>query len=116
MSDTNKTQFKQTLLTILVLLLFLLVSYQAWSMFEMKKQLEVLHQQQSSVLLQAQGTTVNEKNLPDQKHTVANNTEELPDEQQSSVLPLAQGTTVNEKNLPGQKHTVANDTKELPGE
>ncbi len=116
MSDTNKTQFKQTLLTILILLLFLLVSYQAWSMFEMKKQLDVLHQQQSSVLLQAQGTTVNKKNLPEQKHTVANNTEELPDEQQSSVLPQAQSTTVNEKNMPGQKHTMANNIEELADE
>jgi HSP20 family protein len=85
MSDTNKSQFKQTLLSILILLLFLLVGYQAWYMFEMKKQLDVLHQQQSPVMLQAQGTIVNEKNIAEQKLTVANNTEELADEQQSSL-------------------------------
>ena len=116
MSDTNKTQFQQTLLIILILLLFLLVSYQAWTMFGMKKQLDTLHQQQSSVLLQAPSTTVNENNIPEQKHTVANNTEELPDAQQSSVLLQAPGTTVNENIIPEQKHTVANNTEELPDE
>lgn len=85
MSGTNKSQFKQTLLTVLLLLLFLLVSLQAWYMFKMKKQLDVLHNQQSSVQLQAQDTTVNEKKMPEKNHTGASNTEELPDEQQSSL-------------------------------
>lgn len=85
MSDTNKKSFKQILLTMLILLLVLLVSFQAWYMFKMKKQLDVLHQQQSSVLLQVPGSTVNEKNIAEQKHTGANNTEDLPDEQQPDL-------------------------------
>ena len=85
MSDTNKKSFKQILLTMLILLLVLLVSFQAWYMFKMKKQLDVLHQQQSSVLLQVPASTVNEKSIAEQKHTGANNTEDLPDEQQPAL-------------------------------
>jgi HSP20 family molecular chaperone IbpA len=120
MSDTNKSQFKQTLLTVLLLLLFLLVSLQAWYMFKMKKQLDVLHNQQSSVQLQlqAQDTTANEKDMPEKNHTGPNNTEELPDEQQSSVqLQLqAQDATANEKDMPEKNHTGANNTEEPAGE
>ena len=84
MSDTDKSQFKQTLLTVLLLLLFLLVSLQAWYMFEMKKQMDVLHKQQSSVQLAAQDTIANEKDMPENR-TKANNTEEPADEQQLSL-------------------------------
>ena len=82
MSDTNKSQFNKTLLTLLLLLLFLLVSLQAWYIFKMKKQLDYLHNQQSSVLLQlqTQDTAANEKDMPEKNHTGANNTEALPEE------------------------------------
>ena len=117
MSDTNKKSFKQILLTILILLLVLLVSFQAWYMFKMKKQLDVLHQQQSSVLLQVQASTVNEKSIAEQKHTGANNTEDLPDEQQPALqgnqnTPSAQSQnkSLSPDNTQSLIHTPPSDT------
>ncbi len=79
MSDTNKSQFKQTLLTVLLLLLFLLVSIQAWYMFKMKKQLDVLHNQQSPVQLQTWETGENKKNITEKNATETNDIEVLPE-------------------------------------
>lgn len=75
MSDTNNSQFKQPLLTVLILLLFLLIGVQAWYMFEMKQQLDVLHNQESSTQIQTQDTTANEKDIPEKKSIAINNTE-----------------------------------------
>lgn len=58
MSDTNKSQFKKTLILILLLLLFLLVSMQAWYMFEMKQQMDELYQQQAFAQDSTQGATL----------------------------------------------------------
>jgi len=85
MSDTGKSKFKQPFLAILILLLFLLVSLQAWYMFEMKKQMDVLHGQQSSVQLPAKNTIANEKSMPEKNYAEPNDTKERPKQQQSSL-------------------------------
>ena len=74
MSDTNNSQLKQTLLTVLLLLLFLLIGIQTWSMFEMQQQLHDLHIQNTSTQIQAQDTTVTEKDMPEKKSIAINNT------------------------------------------
>lgn len=63
MSDTNQGQFKQKFLMVLVLLLVLFAGIQTWYMVGMKKQLDVIHTQQSSTRLQEQDTTAIEKNI-----------------------------------------------------
>lgn len=108
MSDTDKSQFKQTLLTVLLLLLFLLVSLQAWYMFKMKKQMDVLHEQQASVQLPAQDTIANEKDIPENR-TKANNTEELAGEQQLSL----QENQHMQPAQPKDKSLSADDTQPL---
>ena len=75
MSETNNSQFKQKLVTVLILLLFLLIGVQAWYMFEMRQQLDVLHNQNTSAQIQAQDTTANEKDMPEKKSIEINNTE-----------------------------------------
>ena len=85
MSDTNNSQFKQTLLTVLLLLLFLLIGIQTWYMFEMQQQLHDLHIQNTSTQRQAQDTTATEKDMPEKKsieinNTVATATDQLADE------------------------------------
>lgn len=55
MSETNKSQFKKTLLMILIVLLFLLVSIQAWYLLEIKQQLDGLSEQQGFAQSGAQG-------------------------------------------------------------
>lgn len=50
MSDKNQNQFKQKLLIALILLLFLIVSVQAGYIHKMQKQLNLIDQQQSSLL------------------------------------------------------------------
>jgi len=85
MSDTNKSQFKLILLVALILLLFLLMSVQAWYMFEMEKTPDVLHVQQASAKLQADESTVNEKDKAENDTAKENNTEEPPGEQQANL-------------------------------
>ena len=85
MSDTNKSQFKQTLSVVLILLLFLLISVQAWYIFKMEKKLDVLHKQQASTQLPAHESTANEKDAPEDDSTKENNAEELPGVQQTAL-------------------------------
>ncbi len=75
MSDTNNSQLKQTLLIVLLLLLFLLIGVQAWYMFEIQQSLHVLRIQNTSAQIQARGTTVTEKDMPEKKSIEINNTE-----------------------------------------
>ena len=74
MSDTNNSQFKQPLIIVLILLLFLLIGVQAWYMFEMKQQLDILHNQNTSAQIQTQDTTANEMDIPEKKSIAINNT------------------------------------------
>jgi len=77
MSDKNQNLFKQRLLIALILLLFLIVSVQAGYIYKMQNQLNLIHQQQSSLLQQletqsvTQETSVTKKNVPEVNDTVA---------------------------------------------
>jgi HSP20 family protein len=77
MSDKNQNLFKQRLLIALILLLFLIVSVQAGYIHKMQKQLNLVHQQQSSLLQQletqsvTQETSVTNKIVPEVNDTVA---------------------------------------------
>ena len=86
MSEKEPGQFKQTLFIALILLLFLLASVQAWYLLKMNKQLDLIHNQQSGIMLQTQAhapdTTVNKEDIQEVTDTVASNTS---DEQQSSL-------------------------------
>ena len=85
MSDTRQSQFKQTLLVVFILLLFLLIGVQAWYMFEMEKKLDVLHKQQASTLLPAHESTANKQDRPEENSTKESKTEELPGVQQATL-------------------------------
>lgn len=76
MSETNQGQSVPTILTVLIVLLILFVSVQAWYIFEMKKQLDLIQDPQSSAQSKTQKTTVNEKNVLKENHTAANNPEQ----------------------------------------
>ena len=77
MSDKNQNLFKQRLLIALILLLFLIVSVQAGYIYKMQNQLNLIHQQQSSLLQQletqsvTQETSVTKKIVPEVNDTVA---------------------------------------------
>lgn len=67
MSETSHSYFKQTIVIVIVLLLILFVGAQTWYMFRMKKQLQEIYTQQSSIernagstLPAAAGTSSNE--------------------------------------------------------
>ena len=94
MSETNNSQSKQTLLTVMILLLFLLVGVQAWYMFEIKQQLDVLHNQNTST--QAQDTTANEKDMPEEKSIEINNTEATRTDELAEKLANQQLTSAQE--------------------
>ena len=49
MSETSLSHFKQTILIVIVLLLILFLGAQTWYMFGMKRQLQEIHMQQSSI-------------------------------------------------------------------
>ena len=85
MSDTKQSQFKQTLLVVFILLLFLLIGVQAWYMFKMDKKLDVLHKQQASTQLPAHEPTANEQDIPEDDSTKESKTEELPGVQQATL-------------------------------
>ena len=85
MSDTRQSQFKQTLLVVFILLLFLLIGVQAWYMFEMEKTLDVLLKQQASTPLPAHESTANEKDIAEENSTKESKTEELPGVQQATL-------------------------------
>ena len=65
---------------LLVLLLILVTGAQAWYMVGMKKQMDLLHSQQSSTPIQEQGATVIEKNI-----VATDNVAQPVDNQQSSL-------------------------------
>ena len=85
MSDTRQSQFKQTLLVVFILLLFLLIGVQAWYMFEMEKTLDVLLKQQASTPLPAHESTANEQDIAEENSTKGSKTEELPGVQQATL-------------------------------
>ena len=111
MSETNKSQFKQTLLTVLFLLLFFLVSIQAWYMFKITKQLDILHNQQSSMQLQVQDATAND--IPEKNHTGANNTEDLPEKLPDEPQPSLQENQNVQPAQPRDKSLPPDDTQPL---
>ena len=75
MSETNQGQSVPTIFTVLIVLLILFVSVQAWYIFEMKKQLDLIQNPQSSAQSKIQKTAVNEKSILKKNHTEANNPE-----------------------------------------
>lgn len=108
MPDKNQSKFKQIFLMTLILLLFLLASIQAWYLLKMKKQLDLIHHQQSNMLLQTQAqapdTTINKEDVLEVADTVMPNTV---DEQQSS-LPENQETQHTAKSeMPGHTSNTA---------
>lgn len=113
MSETNKSTFKQTLLIVLMLLLFIFASLQAWYIFEIKKQLSALHKQQSSVQLQlqTQNTVTNEKDIAEKNPTEASPTEKPADvpppslQQTQQTQPAQQDKSLSTDN----KQSLSND-------
>ena len=113
MSDNN--QFKQKLLIVLILLLFLIVSVQAAYIYKMQKQLNLIDQQQSSLLQQTESQsptpetsetskiapelndTVVAQNLTDDKPLLLQeNQHAQPAEQQQNTVPDDASAYIND--------------------
>lgn len=109
MTDSNQAQFKLKFLLLLVLLLILLIGAQAWYMLGMKKQLDLLHSQKSSALIQEQGATVIEKNI-----IATDNVAEPVDNQQSSLQEKEAGPVQKPADKPAARS--ADKSAKMPAE